>query len=261
MGSTWNEERTMKTRKIVKIDEDKCNGCGLCVPNCAEGAIQIIDGKARLIAENLCDGLGNCLGQCPLDAITIEERPAEEFDPQAVEQHQAQDNKEACHHHHTSLSGGCPGAAFRRLMGEEEPADPPAATDGHRPSRLRQWPVQLLLLGESADLWDDADILLAADCVGFAMSDFHEQFLADGEKALAVACPKLDEADVYVDKLARIFATHDVKSVTVARMEVPCCMGLVQIVKTAIDRTGRDDLAVREVVIGLNGKIQTPAKI
>ncbi len=249
------------TRKIVRIDEDKCDGCGLCVPSCAEGAIRIIDGKARLLAENLCDGLGNCLGECPRDAITIEERAADAFDESAVEEHLTAAPKPTAA---KAPAGGCPGTMLRKLReavdGPAAPSAPagPSAPAAHASSaqdgrgnptdavgglgrsaprsKLGHWPVQLKLLPERGPLWDNADVLLAADCVAFALPDFHERLLEG--KTLAIACPKLDDGDAYVDKLARILGANAVRSVTIARMEVPCCGGLVRILQDAIEQAG-----------------------
>lgn len=264
------------TRKIVKIDEEKCNGCGLCVPSCAEGAIRIVDGKARLVADNLCDGLGNCLGECPMDAITIEEREAEEFDRDAVEQHLAaggeNDAKDSADAPHgagcpgaavrmlndaaaAKPSGGCPGTALRMLLGEQDDeSEPPASDDADRPSRLRQWPTQLSLVPPTGPIWEDADVLIAADCVPTAMPDFHEKLLAG--RTLAIACPKLDDTAPYVEKLARVFAENSVRSVTVAHMEVPCCTGIVGVVAEAIRRSGREDIDVRDVTVGIDGRVK-----
>jgi NAD-dependent dihydropyrimidine dehydrogenase PreA subunit len=252
---------TKTTRKIVHIDEDKCNGCGQCVPNCAEGAIEIVDGKARLVAENLCDGIGNCLGTCPLDAITIEERPAEEFDEQAVEQRlEAIKDEPAPKMPAPSAKGGCPGAMFSKLGGgcpgkapRKLQPDAPAGGPTGGASRLGQWPVQLTLLPEAGEMWNGADVLIAADCVAFAMGNFHDELLAG--KTLAIACPKLDDTEPYIQKLARIFAGNDIASLKVARMEVPCCTGLVHIVQQALELAG-SDLKLREVVVGLGGEIK-----
>lgn len=253
-------------RKIVRIDGDKCNGCGQCVPSCAEGAIEMVDGKARLVAENLCDGIGNCLGACPMDAITIEERPADEFDEQAAEQRVGYIHDELAEAdpqaaRPAAKADGCPGAMFKSLGGAR-PGKPPGtvgqnqnapqgATGGA--SRLGQWPVQLTLLRESGQMWHGADVLIAADCVAFAMGSFHDELLAG--KTLAIACPKLDNARPYIEKLARVFAGNDIASLKVARMEVPCCMGLVNILDQALEQAG-SDLKLREVVIGLGGEIK-----
>ena len=240
------------TRKIVKIDEDKCTGCGLCVPSCAEGAIRIINGKARLMAENLCDGLGNCLGHCPFDAITIEDRPAEAFDEAAVEKHLHADATAAAKpqppaHGH----GGCPGSMlrqFKRPVAAAVPAGAPAA------SQLQQWPVQLALVPVAGPIWQDADVLIAADCIPFAMADFHNRLLAG--KTLAIACPKLDTMEPYIEKLAAIIAGNTIKSITVAHMEVPCCGGIVYAVHEAIARARRSDIPVTDVTVGIDGAIK-----
>lgn len=254
---------TNVTRKIVRIDEDKCDGCGQCVPSCAEGAIQIIDGKARLVADHLCDGLGNCLGQCPRGAITIEERSAEAFDHAAVARHtsaQAAPAAAAGPAH----AGGCPGAAARALgvkaggcpgtMARRlAPAASAPAPGGGGPSRLGHWPVQLGLVPVGGDMWQDADVLIAADCVSFAMPDFHERLLAG--KSLAIACPKLDDVTPYVQKLATILAGNTIRTVTVAHMEVPCCSGLVRLVREAVAVSGRSDIPIHDVTVGIDGQI------
>jgi NAD-dependent dihydropyrimidine dehydrogenase PreA subunit len=205
-------------RKIVRIDEDKCNGCGLCVPSCAEGAITIVNGKARLAADNLCDGLGACLGDCPRDAITIIERDSEQFDEAAVEDH-------------------------LKKIGRVEP----------RPSQLRQWPVQLNLVSTTASYFQDADLLIAADCVPFACGDFHRDFLAG--KALVIGCPKLDDNRFYQEKLTELLTLSTVRSVTVLRMEVPCCGGIVLAAKQALAASGKN-IPFTEVVIRLNGMVK-----
>lgn len=244
------------TRKIVRIDEDKCDGCGACVPSCAEGAIRIIDGKARLVGENLCDGLGNCLGTCPRGAITIEERPAEAFDPDAVRAHKESRAPGQSADNGAKLPCGCPGTMARALSppagGEAGPAG--AGAGASRASRLGHWPVQLALVPAGGEMWRDADVLIAADCVGFAVPDLHERLLAG--RALAVACPKLDDAAPQVEKLARIFAENDIRSVTVAHMEVPCCTGIVGAVTEALRRAGRDDIEIADITVAVDGTIK-----
>jgi len=251
-----------RTRKIVRIDEEKCDGCGLCVPRCAEGAIQVIDGKARLVAENLCDGLGDCLGTCPNGAITIEERPAEEFDRQAVAARtrglrvgrSAAPEISPSRERGGDLPCGCPGAITRTLSYQKRLAPSSQGGTGQgdtRPSRLGHWPVQLTLLPAAGSIWQDADVLIAADCVGFAMSDFHERLLTG--RTLAVACPKLDDAEAYVEKLAAIFAHNPIRSITVARMEVPCCGGLEQIVRAALEKA-RATIPLTVVIVGAAGE-------
>ena len=239
---------TKRLRKIVRIDEDKCDGCGLCVPDCAEGAIQVIDGKARLLAENLCDGLGNCLGACPKDAITIEERPADEFDEDKVEEHLRDAAVESA-----PAPAGCPGMILRKL-GEAGQQPAAAGSNEAGPSRLAQWPVQLALLPPAGDLWQDADVLIAADCVSVAMPDFHERLLAG--KSVAIACPKLDDIAPYVQKLSAIFADNSIKSVTVAHMEVPCCSGIVVAVEQAMAQAGVTNIPVTDITVALNGTIK-----
>jgi NAD-dependent dihydropyrimidine dehydrogenase PreA subunit len=224
-------------RKMVKIDEDKCNGCGDCVPSCAEGAIQIIDGKAKLLSDNLCDGLGACLGDCPMDAITIEEREADEYDEVAVNEHL----KDA------PPAGGCPSA--RAMNFDKAPAEE-SADVGSRPSRLAQWPVQLHLVPPTAPFFQGADVVLAADCAPFAYADFQEDLLKG--KALAIACPKLDDTSPYVDKLTAMITESNIKSLTVVHMEVPCCNGLVMMAKQALANSGRD-IPFETVCIGIRG--------
>ena len=242
-------ERTMITRKIVEIDEDKCDGCGVCIPSCAEGAIQVIDGKARLIGENLCDGLGNCLGTCPRDAISIEERPAEEFDEAAVEQHLEKAGPSEAGKPHPPAD--CPGMMLRKLRAEQPQPEKDDADPAQVRSRLSQWPVQLSLLPPEGDIWTDADVLFAADCVAAAMPDFHQRLLAG--KTLAIACPKLDDADFYVANLTTVFTSNTIRSITIAHMEVPCCTGLRQIVETAVSQAGKD-IPVTVVQVGIDGR-------
>lgn len=239
------------TREIVKIDEDKCDGCGACVPSCAEGAIQVIDGKARLVAENLCDGLGNCLGECPRNAITIEERQAEEFNEKAVKVHLADREQGPA----DAPPSGCPGAMLRKLDTERPDsttAQTTAGTSAMRQSQLSHWPVQLTLLPEQGAIWQDADVLLSADCVSVAMPDYHERLLAG--RTVAVACPKLDDTGAYVEKLARVFAGNDIRSVTVARMEVPCCGGLVRLAEAAMQQSGKT-IPLHVVIVGADGTL------
>lgn len=249
-------------RNIVKIDEELCDGCGECVPSCAEGAIQIIDGKARLVADNLCDGLGDCLGTCPQGAITVEPREAESFDEAAVKAHlkataedsgagatkPAQAPQAQIH-----AGGGCPGSAMRKLAMTGSATDAPTSQTATTPSRLGHWPVQLHLLPVAGDIWNDADLLVAADCVPFAMPDFHERLL--NGKTVAVGCPKLDDISQYVEKLTTIFANNNIKSVTVAHMIVPCCTGIVMAVKQALAASGKKDMKLRDLVIDVTGSV------
>lgn len=230
-------------RKIVHIDEEKCDGCGLCVPSCAEGAIQIIDGKARLVDKKFCDGLGACLGECPQDAITIEEREAPEFDEQAVEEHL---HKTATEKPKPPQFSACPSSAVRSLERDAQPAPSRLASTSH----LGNWPIQLHLVPPQAAFLKGADLLISADCVPFSYADFHQEFLKD--KALLIGCPKLDDVHAYQEKLTQIFAEADIKSVTVLYMEVPCCFGLPHAVKQALAASGRD-IPLREQVVGVKG--------
>jgi len=242
----------MTVRNVVRIDEDLCDGCGDCVPACEEGAIQVIDGKARLVSDVYCDGLGACLGECPQGAISIEEREASEFDEAAVERHLEELRPgSSAHAHPPALECGCPGSAVRDLR--------PAA--GHHeggvedvgPSMLRNWPVQIKLVPVRAPYLDGADLLIAADCVPFAYRGFHGRFLSG--KTLLVGCPKLDDAQFYIEKLAEMFRHNDVRSVEIAIMEVPCCMGLEHIVGRALQASGKS-VPVTLSVVGVRGDLR-----
>jgi NAD-dependent dihydropyrimidine dehydrogenase PreA subunit len=219
----------MALRNIVKIDEEKCNGCGLCVNACAEGAIKIIDGKARLVSEIYCDGLGACLGHCPEDAITIEQREAEDFDEEATKEYLAKEKNAQM-----QTDFVCPGMATKQLRKKSVPDD--ASQVGAVPSQLGQWPVQLKLVSPHAPYFADADLLLVADCVPFTMGDFHNRFLKDHN--IAVGCPKLDDVQFYIEKLTAILRANKLNSLTVIHMEVPCCSGLTHIARQAIAQSG-----------------------
>ncbi len=258
-----------RLRDIVIIDEDLCDGCGDCVPSCDEGAIQIIDGKAKLVAENLCDGFGNCLGVCPQGAITIEKREADAYDEQAVDNHletlkAPENNKTIAAHPHSgpapiSLtqsasnchSGGCPGSAIRDFTAPKPSAIETNET-ADRPTALRQWPVQLMLVPPTAPFLQGREILLAADCCPFALNSFHENYLAG--RSLLVGCPKLDNLDFYREKLTEVFAHSGATGVTVMTMEVPCCFGLKQAAIEAAERSGKS-IPVSEVVVSVQGEI------
>ena len=277
-------------RKMIQIDEAKCDGCGLCLPNCPEGAIQLIDGKARLISDLFCDGLGACLGHCPQGAITIEEREAEPYNERQVMANIVKQGAPVIHAHlqhlkeHNELDylrdamnylkenhlqidltnpqapgaapsqppeGGCPGS---RLM-SFAPRSSAASTDdaGKRASQLRHWPIQLHLISPRAPHYQGADLLLAADCVPFAMGDFHRDYLQG--KALAIACPKLDEGqDVYVEKLAALVDEARINTLTVMIMQVPCCGGLLRLAKEAVARAQRK-VPIKCIVVSLQGDL------
>jgi ferredoxin len=232
-------------RSIVKIDEEKCNGCGLCVPSCAEGALQIIDGKAKLVSEIYCDGLGACLGECPQGAITIEERTAEEYNEEATKTHLSEMKQEE------ELVSGCESANVAQFVD--------SAHDDRmipRHSLLGHWPVQLTLVPPAAPFLQNADLVIAADCVPFAYPGFHQDFLKD--HALVVACPKLDDFQAHLVKLTEVLKQSSVKSLKVVHMEVPCCSGLVHMAKQAIQHSGKD-IPMEEVTIGIKGDILTAA--
>jgi NAD-dependent dihydropyrimidine dehydrogenase PreA subunit len=297
-------------REIVVIDEEKCNGCGLCVPECHEGALQIIDGKARLISDLFCDGLGACIGHCPEDALTIEEREAQPYDERKVMEimvekgdntilahmhhlqdhgenvflQQALDYLEEVHYEidltefkskninmkevveelfgkhsksgipHSGPTGGCPGSMAREfIIDQEKVAQAGSSATVDIKSELRQWPVQLHLLNPQANYFRNADVVLAADCAAFAVGDFHRKFLKG--KTLAIACPKLDSnLESYVAKLTSMINEASINTLTVIRMEVPCCGGLVQMAQAAAQQAGRK-VPLKEVVIGVQGDV------
>jgi NAD-dependent dihydropyrimidine dehydrogenase PreA subunit len=238
-------------RDIVLIDEEKCDGCGLCVDACAEGAIQLVNGKARLVSESYCDGLGACLGECPQGAITIEKRNAKVFDPEAVKRHHTEmagkpgaDTAEATH----SLACGCPGSATQRI----NRAGGTSAGTGPVPSLLGNWPVQIRLVPVTAPYFQDSQLVIAADCVPFAFGDFHGKFLEG--RVLLIGCPKLDDGDYYREKLSEILEKNRIRSIEVAYMEVPCCFGLVRLVRDALEASGKKIPAVLTRV-GIRGEV------
>lgn len=273
-------------RDIITIDEERCTGCGECIPGCPEGALQMIDGKARLVSDLSCDGLGACIGECPVGALSVERREADPYDevkvmariiaqgPNTIRAHLAHllDHGEAGYHRQAcealmqagldpedyrrqdpvSTSGcaaGCPGSRIMGLFPEAGESSPPAA----QPSKLRQWPVQMHLISPGASYFKGADLLLAADCVAYAMGDFHTRLL-DG-KSLVVACPKLDSnQEDYLQKLTALIDDAEVRSITIAMMEVPCCGGLVQLVRRAMG-SARRSVPVKVLVIGVKGDI------
>lgn len=243
-------------RKIVSIDEKKCNGCGICATACHEGAIEIINGKAKLISDEYCDGLGDCLPGCPVGAIEIIERDASDYDEQAVKERM--ESKAKAEH---AVPCGCPGTAARSIVRaslkkagtaksiniekERESAE-------ENLSELRQWPVQLKLINPKASYLKNADLLVAADCTAYAYGDFHKEFIKN--HITVIGCPKLDDVEYYKEKLKEIIELNDLKSITVVRMEVPCCGGIVNAVKTAM-LEAKTIVPYREVIIGTDGSI------
>jgi NAD-dependent dihydropyrimidine dehydrogenase PreA subunit len=280
-------------RKIIQIDEEKCNGCGLCIPNCQEGALQVIDGKARLISDLFCDGLGACIGHCPEGAIEIIEREAEPYNERKVMEvleskgrntilahleHLRDHNEQAYLREaidyirekqidmseqestpKTTYTGGCPGMAARDFRIDAEKVEQAGvsavmADPLNVPSELKQWPVQLHLLNPNASYFRNADVVLAADCVAFAMGNFHARYLK--AKSLAIACPKLDSnKESYLEKLTAMIKDSRINSLTVIMMEVPCCGGLLQMARTARENAGRN-IPLKMAIIGVQGDIQ-----
>lgn len=239
----------MDRRKVVKIDEELCDGCGQCVPACAEGAIRIVGGKARLLADNLCDGLGACLGECPKGAISVEERPAEAFDPQAVHRHREASSAAP----RENVLAGCPSARVR--MRSPVPALV-RSSQASVESALWHWPVKLKLVSPSAPFLDGADLLLVADCAPVAMAAFNPGFLSG--KAVAIGCPKFDDFESAKERLAAILAQGNVRSLTVLVMEVPCCFGFRRLAKEALAASGRD-IPLRELIVSRDGGVMEPA--
>jgi Fe-S-cluster-containing hydrogenase component 2 len=249
----------MKTlRKIIEIDEELCNGCGECVPACAEGAIEIVEGKARLAAERYCDGLGACLGNCPTGALKIIEREAEEFDEEAVEQFL---QERQGHTEERSLPCGCPST---RVMSLEQPptvacdqANMPRMEEAPSASYLSHWPIQIRLVPPTAGFLRNADLLVAADCTAAAHPNFQRDLLKG--KVLLLGCPKFDDPEDCVKRFSEIFRKADIRSVTTVTMEVPCCQGLPVIVKKGMEAAGKD-VPLKQVVVGIRGTIQKRKK-
>jgi ferredoxin len=255
-------------RNIIKIDEEKCTGCGLCVPNCQEEAIKIIDGKAKLVSDVFCDGLGACLGECPEGALSIEDREAKPFDEKMVMENIARKKRHEgkAHGGKTNMPYksphnlkvidrevmGCPGSAHAIF---ERKAQSPAssATANIQQSELTHWPIQLQLVNPAADFFRGKDVVLAADCVAYSLPDFHERFLKG--KSLAIACPKLDEGqDVYREKISKMADEAKINTLTVIMMEVPCCRGLLQIAQTALQSAKRK-VPLKAVIVGTHGNV------
>jgi ferredoxin len=239
----------MALRNIIVIDEERCNGCGLCAKACAEGAIKIIHGKAKLVSETYCDGLGACIGHCPQDAIKITQRDAKPFDEEATKEHLREMKQPQ------PVPFMCPGMASAQLRNPAEKSDSAA---GDVTSQLTHWPVQLKLVPANAPYFADARLLLVADCVPFAMGDFHNRFLRG--HSIVIGCPKLDDVSFYVEKLADILKVNKLKSLSVVHMEVPCCHGLTRIAQEALAKAGVK-MTFEDVTIGLNGGINKVEQI
>ena len=233
-------------RKIIKIDQEKCNGCGACATACHEGAIEMINGKAQLTREHYCDGLGDCLPACPTGAITFEEREAPAYDEQAVLKAKAQKQKA-----HVCTGFTCPGIKSRAINRENAENAPTQQNFTRTVSELMQWPCQIKLVPTSAPYFENANLLIAADCTAYAYANFHGEFMKG--KITLSGCPKLDEGD-YTQKLTEIIANNEIKSVTVARMEVPCCGGIERAVKNALMASGKF-IPWQIITISTEGKI------
>ncbi len=241
------------TRKIIQIDEERCDGCGNCVISCAEGALIIVDGKAKVISDNLCDGLGACMGECPQDALHIVEREAEEFDEEAVEKHLESQN--AAVEEDKTLPCGCPSTQIQSFApaGNCQSANVPRTQPaGSVQSALSHWPVQIRLIPPNAPFLKGADLLVVADCVPVAFPTLHQDFLAGN--VVMVGCPKFDDAQDYIDRFAEIFKTAGVNSVTTVVMEVPCCSGLPTIVKKGMEKAGVK-VPAKQLTISTRGEI------
>jgi len=238
-------------RKIIRIDEELCNGCGLCVPDCAEGSLRIVNGKARLVADKLCDGLGACLGSCPTGALTIIEREADAFDEESVHQFLADQGKKAAapaHSHET----GCHSAQLQTWQATVpcQMANMPTAQSG---SALSHWPVQIRLIPPTAPFLENCDLLVAADCTAVAHAGFHTDFLAG--RVVMMGCPKFDDQQLSIDRFTEIFRTRKLRSLTILIMEVPCCHAMLQIVRAAWN-TVKPDVPIRHVVLSTQGTIK-----
>jgi len=246
-------------RKIIEINEDLCNGCGNCIVSCAEGALEIIDGKARLVADKYCDGLGACLGECPTGALKVIERDAEDFDEEAVEHRLAEVRPKPESEEPPAMACGCPSARIQSFVPPAmKHAVQAAPSQGPAESALTHWPVQIRLVPPTAPFLNNADLLVAADCTPFAYPSFHGDFLQG--KVLMVGCPKFDDHQAYVEKFAGIFSHATVKSVTIVVMEVPCCGGLPMIVKRGMQIAGKS-IPTEQIVISVRGEVLRKEKL
>ncbi|KJJ85239.1 4Fe-4S ferredoxin iron-sulfur binding domain-containing protein [Candidatus Omnitrophus magneticus] len=243
-------------RKIIKIDESKCTGCGVCVPDCRENALKIINGKLKLTDETLCDGLGACLGACPFGALSIEERESKIFDHKKADENMKENAKKNHKIEHTHEHAGCPGMKiinFKNTAASIKNTNDIKKEDSLTASELSQWPIQLKLLNPNAPYFKEAHILITADCVPFSYANFHSKFLKN--KILIIFCPKLDSSyEDYVEKLAEIFKINDIKSVTIIHMEVPCCSATTAITEEALKKSGKN-IIIKDYTISLRGEI------
>ncbi|MDY6934072.1 MAG: 4Fe-4S binding protein [Spirochaetota bacterium] len=240
-------------RKIIEIDEERCDGCGQCVPACAEGAIQVVNGKAKLLAEKYCDGLGACLGECPKDALRVVERDVDEFDERAVEEYLMKRDNQDAQIDEDIMPCGCPSSKIQRLSPSISCDKASQATSmANKGSILSHWPVQIRLIPPTAPFLKEADLLVAADCTPVAYPNFHEDFI--NGKIVMLGCPKFDNAEDYIHKFAEIFRMNDISSITVVVMEVPCCSGLPTIIQKGMALAGKS-IPMKKIVIGIRGEI------
>lgn len=269
----------MALRKIIEVDEEKCDGCALCVSTCAEGALAIVNGKAKVVRDDFCDGFGDCLGDCPREALKIVEKDTDEFDPKAVQKHvlktrgaeglqhflqaherheqnQPKDMGGACPSAATPTAGGCPGSRMRQQTAKDN--DVPVGAHGNLPaqvipSELRQWPIQLHLVQAHAPFFQNKELVLLSTCSPISSADTHWRFIRG--RAVVVACPKLDRTEGYIEKLAQIIGHNNTKKLLVVRMEVPCCGGLTRLAREAVRISGNTQIELEEFVVNLNGDI------
>lgn len=235
-------------RKIIEIDEDRCTGCGQCIVSCAEGALEIVNGKAKVVSETYCDGLGACLGHCPENALKIVQREAEAFDEHAVELRMQMLRAKTAQAMPATMACGCPSSHIQSFASLATAFPKPNA---ETPSALSHWPVQIALIPPTAPFLKGAELLVSADCTAFAYADFHRDFISG--KVTMIGCPKFDDTKGYFDKFVQIFGSNDIKSVTVVAMEVPCCSKLSKLIKDAIKASGKE-IALRDFVITIRGK-------
>jgi NAD-dependent dihydropyrimidine dehydrogenase PreA subunit len=242
---------------MIMIDEDKCTGCGLCIPNCAEGALQIIEGKAKVVSESYCDGLGACLGHCPEGALTLREVETVEFDEEAAMAYVAETRGQAAvaaAATHGSGDVGCAGSeAFTYAAGHAESTHDNAVPEEVAPSQLSQWPVKLKLLSPQHPVFQDSRIAILADCTGPAYAGLHQDFIKD--RAAIMVCPKFEEYEANLQKLSAIFQNHNIKDIALVHMEVPCCFGLARLTQEAIHNSGKE-IPLRTYMIGVKGEIK-----
>lgn len=236
-------------RKIIEIDEELCDGCGLCVPDCAEGSLVIVDGKAKLVEDKLCDGLGACLGACPQGALKIIEREADEFDEEAVEEYLAQKAKEepSSIPAPPQAGGGCPSAQLQNFVSQPDKM----SGNGSSSSALTHWPIQIRLIPPTAPFLKNSDVLIAADCTAVAVPGFQEKYLQD--KIVMMGCPKFDDAQSYIDRFAEIISTAELKSITILIVEVPCCSAMNVIVQKAFEKAGKK-VPVQQITVSTRGE-------